>query len=135
MRNRNKNTEVEHKNPTFIAARLGSTLSSEGTQFCFAAKRDIVVELVAAPTKRSFAKRTIINVDDLHSLVQFSFFSTVLPNRLFATPMWVAETWQWGREQQPEKCAESSNFAHINIVCYISKTKTRIDFVKLTLSP
>jgi len=110
MRNRNENTEVKPKNTTFIAARFGSTLSSEGTQFWFAAKRDIVVELVAAPTKRRFANRAIINVDDLHSLVQFSSLSTVVPNRLIATPMWVAEKWQWGREQQPKKCAESSNF-------------------------
>jgi len=56
-------------------------------QFCFAAKRDIVVELVAAPTKRTFANRAITNVDDLHSLVQFSSFSTVVPNRLVATTM------------------------------------------------
>jgi len=76
------------KNTPFIAARFGSTLSSEGTQFCFADKRDIVVELVAAPTKRRFANRAIINVDDLHSsLVQFSSFTTVVPNRLVATPM------------------------------------------------
>jgi len=31
MRNRNENTEVKPKNTTFIAARFGSTLSSEGT--------------------------------------------------------------------------------------------------------
>jgi len=87
MRNRNENTEVEPKNTTFIAARFGSTLSSEGTLFCFAAKRDIVVELVAVPTKRRFANRTITNVDDLHSLVQFSSFSSVVLNQLVATPM------------------------------------------------
>ena len=63
MRNRNENTEVEPKNATFIADRFVSTLSSEGTQFCFAAKRDIVVELVAAPTKQRLANGTIINVD------------------------------------------------------------------------
>ena len=79
--------EVEPKHTTFIAARFGSTLSSEGTQFCFAAKRDTVVELVAAPTKRRFANRAITNVDDLPLLVQFSSFSTVVPNRLVATPM------------------------------------------------
>ena len=87
MRNRNENKEVKPKNATFIAARFGSTLSSQGTLFCFAAKRDIVVELVAAPTKRTFANRTITNVDDQHSLVQFSSFSTVVPNRLVATPL------------------------------------------------
>jgi len=87
MRKRNENTEVKPKNTTFIADRFGSTLSSEGTQFCFAAKRDIVVELVVAPTKRRFANRTIINVDDQHSLVQFPSFSTVVPNLLVATPM------------------------------------------------
>ena len=66
MRNRNENTEVEPKNATFIAARFCSTLLTERTQFCFAAKRDIVVELVAAPTKRRFANRTVISHKELH---------------------------------------------------------------------
>ena len=47
--------------------------------------------------------------------------NTMVPNR------WVAEEFLWGREQQPQQFAKSQIFrtAHINILCYISKTETQ----------
>jgi len=55
--------------------------------------------------------------------------NTVVPNR------WVAEEFLWGREQQPQQFAKSQIFrtAHINILCYISKTETQIDFCEVHL--
>ena len=63
----------------------------------------------------------------------------MVPNRWVATPKWVAEEWPWGREQQPQlqneaqQLAKSQIFrtAHINILCYISKTETQTDFCEV----
>jgi len=84
----------------------------------------MVVELVAAPTKRRFANRASTNVDDLHSLVPFSSFSTVVPDRL------VARRGSGVENNSLKSLLKALIFgtAHINIVCYISKTETRMYF-------